>query len=145
MAYDAVLARLDTMLSGLAISSPVMSGIKHVYTTPRASISEFPCWVIIPPEDIQVERTNAAVRTETDVFVCRYMGLQGSAWDTAAEIAQAYRQAAIVAFDNITLGGDGLLMDQQFEPIELTRWGNRDVVAFNMRLVIRHQAAASIT
>lgn len=145
MAYDTVLARLDTMLSALSIESPAAVSIKHVYTLPKASISAFPCWVIIPPESIEVVRSNGAVRSETDVFVCRYMGLQGSSWDTAAEIAQAFRQSAIVAFDNVTLGGDGLLLDQSFDAIELSRWGGRDVAVFDMRLTIRHQTAASIT
>ena len=145
MSYPDVLARLDTMLSALAITSPVAESIKHVYTLPPKAVTVFPCFVLVPPDSIEIERSSSAMRTETPEIRCRYMALDGGDWAAAAEIAQAFREAAIVAFDNVTLGGTGLLLDQVFGRIELGKYGGRDVLMFDMTLRIRHDTATTFT
>lgn len=145
MTWADVRAQLVTMLGELSITDPVADAIVHVYEFPPKAAQDFPCFVIVPPDDIEVERTSSAMRTETPVVRCRYMGLDGGDWATAAEIADAFRAAAIAKFDNITLGGTGLLTEQAVGPIELGKYAGRDVLIFETTLTIRHQTPASFT
>jgi len=144
MTYADVVTQLDTMLSALSVTSPA-SSIKHVYTLPPKTVQVFPCWIVIPPDEIEVLRESSAMRTETPSIRCRYMNLDGGDWATAAGIAQAYREAAITKFDNVTLGGVGQLISQTFGGITLGKYGGKDVVMFDMTLRIRHQTPTAIT
>lgn len=151
MAWSAVVADLAATLAQLSITSPVALTIAHVYDAPPKVVQVFPAFVVCLPDTIEVERIDG-LRTETNTVRCRYLGLDGGDTATTAEIADAFRQAVVSAFDakvnghgGVTLGGTGILNDQSVDVIEFGAYAGKPVVMFETTLTIRHDTLVTIS
>lgn len=151
MAWAAVVADLTAALGQLTITSPVTLAIAHVYDKPPKTVQVFPAFVVCLPDSIAVERTDG-LRTETNSVRCRYLALDGGDTATTAEIADAFRQAAVAAFDakvnghgGVTLGGTGILNDQTVDVIEFGAYAGKPVVMFETTLIIQHDTLVNIS
>jgi len=94
-ARDAIAAILDSV----AITVPVATSIKRVYTYRTGAETEFPCVVISSPPAKRVERGPGGYRAKTyDVDL--HLMVRDAEIARAADILDAFEEAIIDAFDN---------------------------------------------
>lgn len=140
--WQDVRAHIAGVLEGIEISEPVDARIEHVQQHPPAKIDSYPCFVILPAQSIKVD-VLSGWRTETREVACRYIGATGDDIALAGEIAEAFREAAIAAFDEHNgLGGTGSLLERRAEDFGVTQYGGRSVVYWDLILVARYETAA---
>lgn len=145
MAWPVVRAEIARVLRAVEITEPAQIHIAHVYEHPPRSVGEAPVFVIIPPTEIEITRGND-VRTETASVPCRYIDFDDGDTEYTAEIAAAFREAVIAAFDvETTLRGTGYVLDQSVDGIILDKYAGRDVVTFETVLTVRHDTFTEIS
>lgn len=140
--WPEVRAHIAGVLEDVRITLPLPIDIEHVQEHPPKTVSDFPCFVILPVQDIEID-VLSGWRTETREVACRYMGRDGQDYPQAAEIADAFREAAIAAFDSQNgLGGYGILLSRRAEGLGLATYGGLEVIWFDLILEVRYETGA---
>jgi len=97
-------AEIATILTGVAITSPISASIQRVFQTPPKQLSDFPCVVIVGVQKGEPQRT-AAIREREYTARLRLI-VRDADLDRAADILDAFQEAIIDRFDiNVTLNG----------------------------------------
>lgn len=103
MDWNDVRAQLKTLLEAVSITEPIEETIARVYEFPPPTVQDIPCFIIGLPA-LKVERA-PSLRIKT-YRVRLSLLVRDADVDRAAEIADAYREAILDAFDaDVTLGG----------------------------------------
>lgn len=142
MGWPEVRAHIASVLADIEISAPLPERIEYVYQHPEKTVTAMPCFVILPSQYIDVE-VLSGWRTETREVACLFMATDGQDWALASESAEAFREAAIAAFDSHNgLGGYGSLLGRRAEGFDSRKFGGRDVIWFELLLTVRYETGA---
>ena len=97
--------KLVGVLNSVAITDPSAQSIIRTYATPPGSVSDVPCVIIYPPAVDAVDRPTQGLRIKRYRVRLRCLVIDRDL-DVGADIADAFREALIDAFDsNVTLSG----------------------------------------
>lgn len=91
-------AQIAAVLGGVSITSPIEQTIARVYESPPGTFQDLPCFVIHPPA-VEVSRSAGGLRRKTYTVRLRLLVTDADK-DQASAIVDAYREAALDAFDS---------------------------------------------
>lgn len=131
-------AEIATILTGVAISSPVAATIKRVYETPHKHVTDLPCVVVVGTAKPLIIRSSGLRERE---YVARLrLVIDDADLEQTADMIDAFEEAIIDAFDaNLTLNGKVSNLNgpaweepETFDVGGQTRWGADALVSFRM-------------
>ena len=96
MAWRDARREIKNLLETVSITSPVKQAINRVYETPPETVQDLPCFIIYPPA-LAVERSSS-LRIKRYTVRLRLL-VSDADLDRAADLVDAYREAAIDVFD----------------------------------------------
>src|SRR3990167_8161155 len=133
MAWTDIRAAIVARLELVSITSPVAQTVKKVYATPPPAIQDLPCFIIYPPRAVIAR--GAGGRTKLYTVRCRLL-VKDADLDRAADLADAYREAAIDAFDADVVLFNGALAGQDCEEAAGFLYGGVNYTGFDCLLSI---------
>lgn len=97
-------AEIATILTGVAITTPLAQSIARVYETPPKIAPDFPCIIIVGTAKGEPERS-ADIRTREYTSRIRLL-VKDADVNRAADIIDAFEEAIVDRFDiNLTMNG----------------------------------------
>lgn len=97
-------AEIASVLTGVAITSPISATILRVFETPPKQVSDFPCVIIVGASKADPIRSSGL--RQRDYTARLRLIVNDADINRAADIIDAFEEAIIDAFDaNLTLNG----------------------------------------